>query len=265
MPEGDTVYVAARRLDRALAGSRLTGTDFRVPRYATADLSGRGLDEVRARGKHLLFRFGGGLTLHTHFRMDGAWHLYRPGSRWRGPAFEVRAVLSTSQWIAVGFRLPVIDLLATSEEGGVVGHLGPDLLGDDWDPVEATRRLSVSPARPVAEALLDQRAVAGWGNVYKCEICFLRGVNPWTPVARIEDLGALVNLGHKLISANRRSARQVTTGDPRPGRSRWVYGRLGKPCRRCGTLIRRAGPSNRADDRVTYWCPRCQPPALPID
>ncbi len=157
MPEGDTVHLAATRLDQALAGQRLVATDFRMPAIATADLAGQVVREVVARGKHLLLRTDAGVTLHSHLKMEGAWHLYRPAERWRGPGWQVRAVLRTERWVAVGFRLGVCELLPTAREHEVVGHLGPDVLGPDWDPVEAARRLRAERARAIGTALLDQR------------------------------------------------------------------------------------------------------------
>jgi endonuclease-8 len=260
MPEGDTVHLAAARMRAALAGRKLTRTDFRVPRYATLDLSGRRVDDVIARGKHMLIRLDHGVTIHTHYRMDGAWHLYRHGERWQGPAWQVRAVLENANWTAVGFRLPVLDVLRTADEAEVVGHLGPDPLGPDWDPDEALRRLLADPERSISDALLDQRVMAGPGNVWRCEICFLRGVDPWMPVGSLRDPAALVSLTKRLFEANRTAGSQITTGDLRPGYERWVYGRAGAPCRRCRTPIQRkvAAPDIEGD-RVTYWCPRCQP------
>lgn len=257
MPEGDTVHLAASRLNAALGGQTLTRTDFRVPRYATVDLSGRRVREVAARGKHLLFRIQDGVTLHTHFMMDGAWQLYRPGQRWRSPAFQARAVLETEAWIAVGFRLAVTELIPTGDEAEVVGHLGPDLLGPDWDAAEALRRLKERGDRPLGEVLLDQAVMAGLGNVYKCEVCYLRGLDPWLPIARVPDPEGVIALAKRLIEANRTTGSQVTTGDLRRGRGQWVYARGGRPCRRCGTPIRRR---QEGGERVTYWCPRCQPP-----
>lgn len=259
MPEGDTVFVAATRLNKAIAGHVLTKTDFRVPRFATVDLSGRRLHEVIPRGKHLMFRIEGGVTLHTHYKMEGSWHLYRHGEKWRGPAFQVRAILETDRWVAVGFRLAITELIKTAAEREVVGHLGPDVLGPDWDAGEALRRLREAGERTIAEALLDQTIMAGPGNVYKCEICFLRGVHPDTPVSKVPDLEGLIALTKRLMDANRETGIQITTGDPRPGRERWVYGRAGKPCRRCGTGISRVQRRESAEDRVTYWCPSCQP------
>jgi endonuclease-8 len=263
MPEGDTVHLTAARLHRALAGRILVSTDFRVPRFATADLAGQRVREVIARGKHLLLRTDAAVTLHSHLKMEGAWHLYRPGQRWRGPGFQVRAVLVTDPWTAVGFRLGICELLATNREHEVVGHLGPDVLGPDWDLDEAARRLRAEPARPIGVALLDQRAIAGPGNIWKNEICFLRGVSPWTPVAEVDDLEAILGLLKRMMEVNRSIGHQVTTGDRRRGRTHWVAGRGGEPCRRCATPIQRAFQSAGASERVTYWCPTCQPAPAP--
>ena len=260
MPEGDTVWLAARRLHAALAGRRLTRADLRVPRYATADLTGRTVHEVVSRGKHLLTRLDDDLTLHTHLRMDGSWRLFRPGQRWSGgPAHTVRVVLGNADWTAVGFRLPVVDLLPTSAEADVVGHLGPDLLGSDWDPEVATANLLADPSAEIGTALLDQRNLAGLGNIYRCEVCFLRGVSPFTRVADVPDVAGMVELSHRLLLANRDRPQQSTTGDLRADRATWVAGRARRPCRRCGTVIRVAEQGRPPEQRITYWCPRCQP------
>ncbi|MGN6243261.1 MAG: DNA-formamidopyrimidine glycosylase family protein, partial [Motilibacteraceae bacterium] len=165
MPEGDTVWLAGRRMDDALAGQVLTTTDFRVPQLATVDLTGRAVEQVVSRGKHLLTRVEGGATLHTHFRMDGSWHLYRQGERRRGgPDWQVRVLLENPQWQAVGYRLPVVELLPTADEDRAVGHLGPDLLGPDWDPDEAIRRLAALPPRANRAAQGEHRPQAGRGT-----------------------------------------------------------------------------------------------------
>ena len=259
MPEGDTVLVAATRLHAALAGHVLTETDFRVPAFATSDLSGQVLREVAARGKHLLFRTDAGFTIHTHFRMDGRFELRRPGQSPPGRMFQIRLVLRTAAWVAYGRLLGLLEVIRTDEEEATLAYLGPDVLGADWDPEEALRRLQAEPARPIGESLLDQGVMAGPGNVYKSEILFLRGVDPWTPVGRVADLPALVSLTKRVMEVNRTIGEQVTTGDPRRGRSHWVYGRRGEPCRRCGTPIRSAEQGREAEERITYWCPSCQP------
>ena len=259
MPEGDTVWLAGKRLHEALAGEVLVRSDFRVPSLATVDLSGCTVLEVVPRGKHLLTRLSGGLTLHTHFRMDGSWHLYRPGDRWTGgPEWQVRAVLETASWQAVGYRLPVVDLLATADEGTAVGHLGPDVLGPDWSAAEAVRRLLEQPDEQVGMALLDQRNLAGLGNLYRCEVLFLQGLTPWVRVADVPDLTALVDKGRRLLLANRDRWEQSTTGSLRYGEMHWVFERSGKACRRCGTRIATAEQGRAPRARLTYWCPRCQ-------
>ncbi|GIT79832.1 putative DNA glycosylase Nei [Leifsonia sp. LS1] len=257
MPEGDTVYQAARRLRESLAGRILTATDFRVPRFATVDLSGERVDDVLSRGKHLLMR-AGGFTIHSHLKMEGSWEVYRSGERWRHPAFQARVVLRTAEAEAVGFLLGILEVVPRSKEQDVVGHLGPDLLGADWDADEAVRRVSARPDIPIGVALLDQRNLAGLGNVYANELCFLRGMLPTRPVAEA-DVPAAVDLGHRLIVANRDRPLRVTTGDTRRGRNTWVYGRGGQPCRRCGTHIRRTELGRtELEERVTYYCPSCQ-------
>jgi endonuclease VIII len=258
MPEGDTVWRTADRLHRALAGHELASSDFRVPAYATLDLSGQRVREVVARGKHLLARVEPDLTIHTHLKMEGSWHLYRPGTPWRGPHDEVRLVLATEEWVAVGFRLGSVEVLATTDEDSAVGHLGPDLLGSDWDLQEALRRLRSEPQQPIGDALLDQRKLAGIGNMYKAEVCFVAGVSPWTAVADVTDLPALVGLARRMLGANKNRATQTTTGDTRRGKQLWVYARAGQPCRRCGTPIRRSAEDG-IGQRSTYWCPHCQP------
>lgn len=260
MPEGDTVWLAGRRLHDALAGRVLTRSDFRVPQLATTDLTGRTVTEVVSRGKHLLTRIDDDLTLHTHFRMDGTWHLYRPGQRWHGgPDWQIRLLLGNEEWDAVGYRMPVIELLPRDREDDAVGHLGPDLLGPDWDPDEALRRLREQPDRTVKEALLDQTRLAGVGNMYACELCFISGVDPQTPVGEVPDLPRMVARAHQLLDQNRHRAVQSTTGDLTPRRNLWVYARGGQPCRRCGTRIVSTELGDPGRERVTYHCPRCQP------
>ena len=259
MPEGDTVWLAAQRMHQALAGRVLTRSDFRVPQLATTDLAGRQVLEVVPRGKHLLTRIEGDLTLHTHFRMDGTWHLYSPGDRWTGgPDWQVRVVLANAERVAVGYRLPVVELLPTDREGQAVGHLGPDVLDDAFDQAEALRRLSADPDREIGLALLDQRVLAGLGNLYRTEVLFLTGLTPWTRVADVPDLPALVRRSRRLMLANRGHWEQSTTGSLRAGQDHWVFERSGKPCRRCGSRIAVAEQGDAPYQRLTYWCPRCQ-------
>lgn len=257
MPEGDTVYRTARRLHSALAGRVLTATDFRVPAFATTDLSGERVDEVVSRGKHLLMRVGGN-TIHSHLKMEGSWEVYPPGGRWRHPAHQARVVLRTADAEVVGFQLGLLEVLPTAHEDDAVGYLGPDLLGPDWDAVEAARRLAEHPETPIAVALLDQRNLAGLGNEYVNELCFLRGVLPTRPVAET-DLEPMVALARRVIAANKDRAVRVTTGDTRRGRTSWVYGRKGRPCLRCGTPIASSSLGRTGlEERVTYFCPVCQ-------
>ncbi|MCX7523126.1 Fpg/Nei family DNA glycosylase [Microbacterium sp. STN6] len=257
MPEGDTVYQAARRLDSALRGEVVTRSDFRVPTFATVDLCGETMHEVVSRGKHVLMHIGE-YTVRSHLKMEGTWRLYRPGERWQRPAHEARLVLETERWQAVGFALGELDVVARRHEGQLVGHLGPDLLGRDWDADEALRRVAAAADAPIAVAMLDQRNLAGLGNVYVNELCFLRGMLPTRPV-RDADLPATIDLAHRLIVANRNRVSRTTTGDDRRGRRLWVYGRAGEACRRCGTRIRhsRLGPTP-SEERDAYFCPHCQ-------
>ena len=259
MPEGDSVFRVAAELRSALGGCLLTGADLRVPAHATADLAGRRVLDVVPRGKHLLTRFDGGLTLHTHLRMDGRWKVFAPGERWSGgAAWQIRAVLRTSGHAAVGYRLPVVELLPTAEEERAVGHLGPDLLGPGWDDAEALRRLLAQPDRAVVPALLDQRNLAGLGNVYANELAFMAGVSPWTPVGSVPRPDRVVALAHRLLVLNRLRHGHVTTGDSRVDRRHWVYGRARQPCRRCGTAVRTSTIGDPPQDRIVFWCPRCQ-------
>ncbi len=262
MPEGDTVWRTARHLDQALSGSTLVETDFRVPAHATLDLAGQEVVETVARGKHLLTRIGSGdraVTLHTHLKMEGSWHLYRPGTPWRRPAHQARVVLTTDTWHAVGFSLGVVEVVRRREEGDLVGHLGPDLLGTDWDEDEEVRRIGAAPDRPVAEALLDQRNLAGLGNMYVAELCFLVGVNPRLPVRDVPDLTRTVRRAKSLLAANADRAQPTTTGDTRHGRQLWVYRRDRQPCRRCGSPVMVAMQGDETRERAAYWCPHCQP------
>ena len=263
MPEGDTVWLAAKRMHDALGGRPLTRWDLRVPQLATTDLTGRTVTAVVPRGKHMLTRLDGDVTLHTHFRMDGTWRLGRPGQprRGGGPSHQVRAILANADWEAVGYRLHDIKLVPTGQEDRLVGHLGPDVLGPDWDPEEAARRLVEDPDRQIGEALLDQRVLAGVGNLYKAETLFLTATHPWTPAGKT-DAPKLIATAYRLMRANRDHPEQSTTGSMRRGESHWVFERARRPCLRCGTPVEIAEqrPADHPEyGRLTYWCPRCQP------
>ncbi len=257
MPEGDTVYRAAKLLGGALDGSVLTRSDIRVPAFATVDLAGETVHQTVSRGKHLLMRVGE-YTLHSHLKMEGVWHVYRPGERWRRPEFKARAILSTESVTAVGFELGLFEVVRTADEDTVVGYLGPDLLGPDWNSADAVANLRSDPEREIGLALLDQRNLAGLGNVYRAELCFLRGVLPTRPVGEVDDLERMVALAKKLIEANKDRSTRTTTGNLR-GDTSWVYGRDGRACLRCGTRVERGELGDTALQlRNTYWCPRCQ-------
>lgn len=284
MPEGDSVWRAANQLHQALAGQQLTASDFRVPRFATLNLAGWTVNEVVPRGKHLLMRVQGPerpgmagapgqevqkLTIHSHLKMEGAWQVYPPGGRWRKPGFTARCVLRTAVADAVGFSLGIVEVVRTADEDKIVGHLGPDLLGPDWDPAEAGRRLLSAPDVPVGVALLDQRNLAGIGNIYRCETCFLSGIHPASPVSAVADLRTMMTDAKQLLEANLGPGRRVTILNPRgmpvgrmsgrPGY--WVYRREHQPCLKCGTPIRRdvLGKLNGEEERDIYFCPKCQP------
>ncbi|PZS02951.1 MAG: DNA glycosylase [Pseudonocardiales bacterium] len=267
MPEGDTVWLAALRMRAALAGRTLTHADLRVPRQANTDLCGHDVVDVIARGKHMLTRLSSDLTLHSHFLMDGSWRIGRSGAPWRGgPGHTVRAVLANEQWQALGYQLHDIAVLPTSEETTLVGHLGPDVLGPDWDARHAAANLRGDPARPIGEALLDQRNLAGLGTVYESETLFLCRISPWTPVGDVDAIDDVVATAHRLLNANRQHPEQSTTGSRRRGEEHWVYARRRLPCRRCGSAVRCARIGAAPNDRVAYWCPSCQHgPAPAVD
>jgi len=250
MPEGDTVWHTAATLREHLAGRTLTRCDVRVPQFATVDLTGQVVDEVLSRGKHLFIRVGRA-SIHSHLKMDGSWQV---GSRPVRVDHRVRIILEANTVRAIGVDLGVLEILDRDRDGDAVAHLGPDLLGQDWDPRVAAANLIARPDRPIAEALLDQRVLAGIGNVYCNELCFVTGHLPTAPVGAITDPSRLVSRARDMLWANRLRWNRCTTGDTRAGRRLWVYGRAGQSCRRCGTLIERDGTA----ERVAYWCPACQ-------
>jgi endonuclease-8 len=248
MPEGDTVFHTAEMLRQALVGRTLTRCDVRVPRFATVDLTGQLVDEVVSRGKHLFIRVGSA-SIHSHLKMDGSWRVSN-----RRPDHRARIILEAGEIRVVGLDLGVLEILDRQHDEDAVAHLGPDLLGPDWDPQVAVSNLIAEPGRPLAEALLDQRVMAGIGNVYCNELCFISGLLPTAPVSSLPDPQRLVLRAREMLWANRSRWSRCTTGDTRSGRQLWVYGRAGQSCRRCGTPIR----SDDSGERVAYWCPACQ-------
>lgn len=269
MPEGDTIHRSARTLGRALTGAVVSAVWGSAPALQAAGaqrLAGQTVEAVQARGKHLLLRFApSGLSVHTHLMMSGSWHLYRPGQAWQKPARRASVVVEVPDWIAVCFSAPVCELLTGDQLAAhpILASLGPDAVGAATDLAHARRRLDARSAWTVGEALLDQRVLAGVGNVYKCEVLFVHGVDPW---ARVGDLpgatrDALLATAEQLLKRNAGpdSGPRTTTGmahAPGPGGRLFVYGRGRRPCRRCGTPIRVARQGAQA--RLTYWCPRCQ-------
>jgi endonuclease VIII len=273
MPEGDTIFRAARTLQRALAGATVTRFESMFPALNRIDadrpLAGRTVESVTAQGKHMLMAFSGDLVLRTHMRMHGSWHLYRPGERWQRPVRDMRIVVETSTFVAVGFNVPIAEFLTSRDiaRHRQLGTLGPDLLAADFDHATAASRLRAHNADTIADALLNQRLLAGIGNVFKSEILFLAGLHPHQKVGALSDeaLKQLIVEARRQLQANVLNHAQTlspavgrrTTRSLDPAAKLWVYGRAGQPCRRCGALIR--GEKSGPEARNTYWCPRCQP------
>lgn len=273
MPEGDTIFRAARTLHRALAGHEVVRFESMFPAltriHEDAPVTGRHVESVSAAGKHLLIRLSGDLVLRTHMRMNGSWHIYRVGERWQRAHHDMRIVVATAAFEAVGFNIPIAEFLtprALARQPDL-RSMGPDLLGAAFDQREAIRRCRGRPEVSIADALLNQRIVAGAGNVYKSEVLFLCGVNPFALVRDVSDeqLAAILSTARKHLQANvvdptsaivtYRGYRR-TTGRSDPSERLYVYGRERSPCRRCGTPIRVRPQGPYA--RLTYWCPTCQ-------
>jgi endonuclease VIII len=261
VPEGDTIHRIAARLRPVLRDQPLTRVELpRVPHPHPAP--GTSITGIEARGKHLLLHTADGLTVHTHLRMTGSWHLYRPGERWRKPARAARVVLGVPRALAVCFSAPVVEILETSSVGQhpTLRALGPDLCEETADLDDASRRLQVlaTDASTIGEALLDQRVAAGIGNVYRCDVLFLHGIDPATPVTDVglEVRRELLEDAARLLRANLASTARTTAPAHGPG-ALWVHGRAGQPCRRCGTRIVVAPLGEQA--RLAYRCPTCQP------
>ena len=275
MPEGDTIFRAARTLHRALAGKRVVRFESMFPAltrvHDDSPLTQQSVERVSAAGKHLLMRFSGGMVLRTHMRMNGSWHIYRPGEAWQRPRRDMRIVVATDDFVAVGFNIPVAEFIdgRRLERHDELRRLGPDLLGETFDESEALERLRQRAREPIADVLLNQRVIAGIGNVYKSEVLFTCRIDPFARVETLDDeaLKCLIAAGRRFLLANVHTPLapmttytgfRRTTGRDNPRERLWVYGRVGLPCRRCGTKIslKKHGPAAR----LTYWCPSCQRP-----
>jgi endonuclease-8 len=276
MPEGDTIFRTARSLGRALGGKPLTAFRSTYPKLTRYDddtpLIGQTVNRVEARGKWLLIHFSGGATLVTHMLMSGSWHIYRHGERWQQPRFNMRIVLENSDYIAVGFKVPVAEMHTAQSLGRDrrIPRNEIDVLSAEFDAAAAMQRILACAREEIADVLLHQEVTAGVGNVFKSEICFVTGVNPFCRVADLSagQVKALIAASQRLVGANvledsgdlivtYRGQQRRTTSESDPGANLWVYGRAGEPCRRCGEPVRRRiqGP----DARVTFWCAGCQP------
>jgi endonuclease-8 len=276
MPEGDTIFRTARALGRALTGKPVSGFRSTYPLltrfHDDTPLTGQTVEQVESRGKWLLIHFSGGGTLATHMLMSGSWHIYRPGERWQQPRMNMRIVLENSEYVAVGFRVPVAKMLKPDELARALRIPAPaiDVLSEVFDAVEVEGRLLAHSDEEIGDVLLHQEVMAGVGNVFKSEICFVAGIHPFCKVAALslEQVRASIAVAQRLVAANvledsgdsivtYGGRKRRTTHEADPTASLWVYGRNGEPCRRCGERVRRRiqGP----DARVTFWCARCQP------
>jgi len=275
MPEGDTIFRSARSLGRALAGKTITGFRSTFPLltrfHDDTPLTGQTIQQVESRGKWLLMHFSGGATLATHMLMNGSWHIYRPGERWQAPAASARIVIENSEYVAVGFNVPVAQMHTPDSLRRDCRIPAPraDLLSPDFDPQTAAARILSEPDGELGDVLLRQRLLAGIGNVFKSEVCFVTGLNPFRKVGTLSEAEVLevIAVARKQLAANVledagdrivtwRGAGRRTTRNSNPDQSLWVYGRAGEPCRKCATPIE-SRPQG-VDARITFWCPQCQ-------
>jgi endonuclease-8 len=272
MPEGDSIFRTAAALHRHLAGRLVARFESVFPALMRIDhdrpLAGRTVEGVISRGKHILMTFSGDLVLHTHMRMNGSWHGYPPGAPWKRPSRDMRVLVATAEFVAVGFNVPVAELLTTRElmRHDALRGLGPDLLAPSVDVEAAARNARNEGGRAIADVLLNQRVVAGIGNIFKSEILFTAGMYPFTATPHISeaDLIKILEIARDMLHANTASGRRLapsrgirTRDSLDPATALWVYGRGGKPCRKCGTPVQ--AKKTGLDARVTYWCPTCQP------
>jgi endonuclease VIII len=276
MPEGDTIFRTARALTRALAGRPITGFRSNYPLLSRFDddtpLAGQLVERVEARGKWMLTYFSGGGILATHLLMSGSWHIYRPGEPWQVAPRHMRIVLENAEYQAVGFHVPVAHMHTAQSlrRDGRIPQPSRDVLRVEFDEGAVVLRMMACAREEVGDVLLHQEVMAGVGNVFKSEICFVNGVNPFCKVGALsrDEVAELVRSAQQLVAANvmedsggaivtYRGRQRRTTHRSDPGESLWVYGRRGGPCRRCGEPIRSRlqGP----DARVTFWCAQCQP------
>lgn len=263
------VWKAAQRLDAALTGEPFVGAELRWPNIGDRPLHGMVTTGVHSRGKHLLHRLDSGLTIHSHLRMDGSWRV-RPTPQVTprfARAADIRALLATASWAAVGWRLGMLDLIPTTQEHRLVGHLGPDVLGDDWDVEEAMRRLRTAPQVPIGEALLDQRNLAGVGTFFDAEALFAARMHPWLPVDEVgdDDLRAVVTTAQQQLEHSAHHPSRSLTQRTGLLDDNYVHGRSGLPCERCGGLIRVAMIGKAPQDRTMFYCPACQGGLGPTD
>jgi endonuclease-8 len=276
MPEGDTIFRTARALGRALGGKSITGFRSTYPLltrfHDDTPLTGQTIESIESRGKWLLVHFSGGCTLATHMLMSGSWHIYRPGERWQKPRIAARIVIENTEYHAIAFNVPVAEM-HTGESLARDRRIPPpasDLLRTGFDADSAMRRVMAQRDEAIADVLLDQHVLAGVGNVFKSEVCFVAGLNPFGKVSSFAEsqLRELIGIARRQLNANvmedspdrivtwRGSGRR-TTHQSDPTGSLWVYGRKGEPCRKCGEPIR--SRLQGFDARVTFWCPQCQP------
>ncbi|WP_067510442.1 DNA-formamidopyrimidine glycosylase family protein [Actinoplanes sp. TFC3] len=260
MAEGDSIRRLATRLHTTFAGAPVLDSEYRRGGEVPVRFAGDTLTEVAAVGKHLLMRFASGRTLHSHLRMQGSWRTHRPAWRPRPVADRLGAWLDLGErGVLAAHDMPVLEVVATTREHTVIGHLGPDILAADWAERigEAVANVAAAPDLPIRQALMDQRNLCGIGNLWAVESLFIGGIHPYARSGAI-DIAATLDRAHRMMLLGLRNATQSTTGDLRRGRTHWVYGRYRRPCLRCGTPVAFRAAGADPYDRETWWCPHCQ-------